>query len=128
MKTMTYAKAAATFIAICLLAGCGGKSEGDQFIGVWKNGKNLKKTLTVSKVDDQFKLVEVFDAQNGPALEAHVVAKSTHILGKSGSDNAILVLSDNGKNLSSYMRAVTDDTYTKVAECITADCKVIKPI
>lgn len=128
MKTIAYAKAFAVFIAICSLTGCGGQTEGDQFIGVWKNSKNLKKTLTVSKIDDQFKLVEVFDAQNGPALEAHVVAKSAHILGKSGSDNAILVLSDNGKKLSSYMRAVTDDTYTKVAECVTADCKVIKSI
>lgn len=127
MKTMTYAKAAATFIAVCLLAGCG-SSDGDQFIGVWKNGKDLKKTLTVSKVDNQFKLVEVFDSQNGPTLEAHVVAKSAHILGKTGSDNAILMLSDNGKKLSSYMRAITDDTYTKVAECVTADCKSIKPI
>ncbi|MBI6621528.1 hypothetical protein YA0783_24885 [Pseudomonas corrugata] len=131
MKALTIVKVAVTVVVASVLAGClGSASTGDQFVGVWKNNAKLKKTLTVSKVDDTFVLVEDLDGPNGPfgTLEAHGVAKSEHVLAKADSGKTFLMLTNDGKKLTSYMRATTDDTYTKVAECVSADCKLVKAI
>ncbi len=115
MTMKNYMKAIAVSVALCALAGC--KSDGDAFVGVWKTSTGKQKTLTVTKVDSSFKVVEVFNG--GPQgdfapIEVILTPKSDKILVTETRGKTALLLSEDGNSLTSYIRAVSDSNYVKV--------------
>ncbi len=117
---ITGIKKALVVISFAALAACnspGSTGGDDMFVGVWKNSGQHPKTLTVQKVDSTYKVVEVFSGgKNGDfaQLEASLNAKDNYTLVAQNGGRTKVVLSADGKSLTSFMRALPDSSFVKV--------------
>jgi len=112
MRKFKMKKILLSMIACAVLASCG-DDKGSAFIGVWKSSEKPTKTMTISKVEDGYRVQSKFDDPEWSSMNVEVKAKAEgdKSLVTSDGQKKIMELSQSGE-IKSFLYG-SPKTFTK---------------